>query len=510
MVHSAVQQPMEVYITYDDRLRPEADGEALGIKPATRSGSTCGPSGYPVFNVQRDFGGEDGKCTWPKEECAAFDPCGNKDRRPGPAGQRQRRGPQAAGRGRVVRARSRTSPGGTLIGIGGHLHPGGTPERDRPGPRRQGANGSTPAGRLLGPRRQDASRAARRPRGTSRCAVTGLPYWGVHVEPGDALRSNATYDTTIQSTYENMGIAVALLVPDDADGNAAGAGRRPVHGAGRPSEALRSGGLRAARPTLCPNGVLRDARPLRRERQLRRAARATLGRGRGRGRPTRSRSPTSSTRRATCRTIETTRHPDGEAGPNAAVHQRRRRGDLPHGHVVRVPVPRPDRDGVPARRRRRRAWAGRSTSTRPSSASACPRSAAAKNELDSGACRSPRRRATSPARSSPTSAASIRRCGAPSRSPIRSAGTQRKSRSGSPDDQVEEVVAGPVGGPAGRRAAVLERRVSSRRRRRRAAAIMDLPGPRGGALAAQVRDEPARSSCAPRRPWRSASGRSTR
>ena len=48
--------------------------------------------------------------------------------------------------------------------------------------------------------------------------MLGLPYWGVHVKPGDVLRSNATYDTTLQSTYENMGIVVGLLVPDNPDG----------------------------------------------------------------------------------------------------------------------------------------------------------------------------------------------------------------------------------------------------------------------------------------------------
>ena len=41
---------------------------------------------------------------------------------------------------------------------------------------------------------------------------------GDKVKPGDVLRSNATYDTTLQSTYENMGIVVGLLVPDGPDG----------------------------------------------------------------------------------------------------------------------------------------------------------------------------------------------------------------------------------------------------------------------------------------------------
>ena len=68
----------------------------------------------------------------------------------------------------------------------------------------------------------------------------------MRVKPGDTLRSNATYDTEIQSTYENMGIAVALLAPDTPDGKPTAPGstrsrrrrtaRRPASRAGsRPS-----------------------------------------------------------------------------------------------------------------------------------------------------------------------------------------------------------------------------------------------------------------------------------
>ena len=48
--------------------------------------------------------------------------------------------------------------------------------------------------------------------------VEGLPRWGVRVQPGDILRSNAVYDTRSLSSYEDMGIAVTLLAPDAADG----------------------------------------------------------------------------------------------------------------------------------------------------------------------------------------------------------------------------------------------------------------------------------------------------
>jgi plastocyanin len=79
----------------------------------------------------------------------------------------------------------------------------------------------------------------------------------VHVEPGDVLRSNATYDTTIQSTYENMGIAVALLAPDQPDGTPTAPGIDPFDPAVPfdPSPNCDSGGINATPPTLCDKGI---------------------------------------------------------------------------------------------------------------------------------------------------------------------------------------------------------------------------------------------------------------
>jgi plastocyanin len=86
--------------------------------------------------------------------------------------------------------------------------------------------------------------------------VNGLPYYGIHVEPGDKLRSNATYDTTLQSTYEDMGIVVSLLVPDKADGTPQAPGLNPFTAPVDETVDCVSGGLKAATPTLCPNGIL--------------------------------------------------------------------------------------------------------------------------------------------------------------------------------------------------------------------------------------------------------------
>ena len=76
MIHSAVAEPQVVYITYDVDFVPQAAAEELGMRPVYPVWLDVRPSGYPVFNVQRDYGGEDGNCSWPREECAAFDPWG--------------------------------------------------------------------------------------------------------------------------------------------------------------------------------------------------------------------------------------------------------------------------------------------------------------------------------------------------------------------------------------------------------------------------------------------------
>jgi hypothetical protein len=83
--------------------------------------------------------------------------------------------------------------------------------------------------------------------------VTGLPKWGVRVEPGDVLRSNATYDTAIASTYENMGIAIALLAPDE-NGDPTAPGLDPFTAPADTTDNCESGGLNAATPTLCDKG----------------------------------------------------------------------------------------------------------------------------------------------------------------------------------------------------------------------------------------------------------------
>jgi plastocyanin len=254
MVHSAVQKPMTVYITYDIDFVPQRRAEALGLKPAYPLWLDVRPSGYPVFNVQRDFGGRDGRCTWPEEKCAAFDPWGKEIVGQGQPGNGKGRDLELPAAGEPLGAIDEFT-GGTLIGIGGHLHPGGIQnEIDLV---RKGRAKRIYTGRAAYWKRKKKSEPGGPPTSWDfSMRVNGSPFWGVRVKPGDALRSNATYDTTIQSTYENMGIAVALLAPNTPDGKPTALGVDPFKAPHDRSRRCRSGGLQAKRPTLCDRGGL--------------------------------------------------------------------------------------------------------------------------------------------------------------------------------------------------------------------------------------------------------------
>ena len=333
MVHSAVSQPMETYITYEIDFVPKADAEELGIKPAYPVWLDVRPSGYPVFNVHRKYGGKDHECTWPKEKCADFDPFGKKFVGQGEPGNGKGEDFEFPKKGEEF-GRIEKFNGGTLIGIGGHLHPGGlTNDIDlvRPGGEEVTKTVREPftTTKQVAVRRsvclkRKGKRCVRKskPRvvrtcvkkkrtksGKSRCVkkrtllrtvettsyrekkvttreevtriytgrawywdrkdktkpggpptswdfsmeVMGLPYWGVRIKPGDKIRSNATYETKLAASYENMGIAVALFAPDTEDGKPTAPGVNPFQAERDNSMDCDSGGAPAG--TLCMRGL---------------------------------------------------------------------------------------------------------------------------------------------------------------------------------------------------------------------------------------------------------------
>jgi hypothetical protein len=253
MVHSAISQPQVAYITYDVDFIPKAKAQALHLKPAYPVWLDVRPSAYPVFNTQRGFG-SNGTCTWPKQECGAFDPWGKTIVGQGKPGNGIGTDLKLPSAGSTL-GRMKNFRGGTLIGIGGHLHPGGIQnEIDLV---RNGRSARIYTGQAQYWGWTDPSRPGGPPVSWDfSMPVTGLPYWGIHVRPGDVLRSNATYDARIESTYENMGIAVALLAPDGPGGKPTAPGLNPFTAPKDTSKTCVSGGLKAATPTLCDKGVV--------------------------------------------------------------------------------------------------------------------------------------------------------------------------------------------------------------------------------------------------------------
>lgn len=236
MVHSEVAQPQEVWITYDVDFVAEDDAKKIGIvnakpvwldvqhKPIAKGAPDTG--GNPVFNVQKGFGHYDHTydqrvCTWPKENCARFDVYGGVT-------------PQQGKPVRVPGADWKVTKdmAGTLVTMGGHLHPGGL--NDTVSIVRDGVekpihiseavywhrkySGLDP---ITGDYKARSGGRAGGAANTWDFSMTGTGAfldWKVKIKPGDILRLNATYDSQHASWYENMGIVMAWVAPKDPHG----------------------------------------------------------------------------------------------------------------------------------------------------------------------------------------------------------------------------------------------------------------------------------------------------
>jgi plastocyanin len=142
--------------------------------------------GYPVFDVLQGSGGADGQYTFPADEPTSPYGLGNP--------QNQFTMPFA----------------GTAVAAIGHLHPGGLFDElsvTRPGVgtkliNRTEATYYDPAG----PVSWDLSLTASKPQ------------WRVRLHAGDRIDIQSTYDSRFSSWYENMGIVLLFVAPDDLTG----------------------------------------------------------------------------------------------------------------------------------------------------------------------------------------------------------------------------------------------------------------------------------------------------
>ncbi|MFL5895281.1 MAG: hypothetical protein ACJ76Z_09215 [Thermoleophilaceae bacterium] len=201
MLHNLTPVAEHVYVVYDLDYVPAQQAEAQGIaaaKPLWLDVQSRTYPFYPVFNVQRGFGHFDPKfgrkvCTFPKERCAAFDPFGESQ----PA--------NGVGWDYTVPAEY----AGTLVALGGHLHPGGLEDQVslvRGGAERRIFNSDADYFDPAGPVSWDMA------------MTVAPPDWRVRVQPGDKLRLNAVYDSQAASWYEDMGIVMAWIAPGDQTG----------------------------------------------------------------------------------------------------------------------------------------------------------------------------------------------------------------------------------------------------------------------------------------------------
>ena len=221
MVHNQTAVPKVEYVTYDVDFIADSDPVASTITPvkpiwldvqknAISSGAP-NRSSYPVFNVQRGFGHVDPDtglhvCSWPAENCARFDSFGQATPQQG----KDLNGAVAGADWTVPQGLD-----GTIVGLGGHLHPGGV--RDEVSVVRNGVSKLVFKSEALPWSRTDPSQVGG-PRNTwdFSMTVTGAPLdWKLKIKRGDVIRLNAVYDNTDASWYENMGIVVAYVAPTD-------------------------------------------------------------------------------------------------------------------------------------------------------------------------------------------------------------------------------------------------------------------------------------------------------
>jgi hypothetical protein len=192
MIHNLTNQPKTVYITYDMWFVPVTSPLASTITPAHPIWMDVESHHiYPVFNVKKGSG-KDGKFTFP---LMAKNPYG----------------------GGLALNKFTVDHAGTLIGTAGHVHPGGLSDQldmIRPGvkPAKGTIPGDYPDSVRLFRSNADYFDPGHQPISWDVSMTATAADWRPQVQPGDVLAINTTYNSSLASWYEVMGIMVVWEV----------------------------------------------------------------------------------------------------------------------------------------------------------------------------------------------------------------------------------------------------------------------------------------------------------
>jgi hypothetical protein len=225
MIHNALTTPDVLYITYEiDYVAADSAAAStitpvkplwLDVQKKAIAEGAPETSSNPVFNVQRGYGHIDettGRrvCSWPDENCAQFDMYGGVTPQQGLPIDEQIEGADY---------RVPASMAGTIVGLGGHLHPGGLRDEVSLVRNVDGAPVEKPifTSDALYWDFEDPTKVGGPPHSWDMAmTVTGAPLgWKVKIAEVDIIRLNAVYDSDDASWYENMGIVVAYVATDD-------------------------------------------------------------------------------------------------------------------------------------------------------------------------------------------------------------------------------------------------------------------------------------------------------
>lgn len=240
MVHNATAVPRVVWVTYD--IDYVAASHAEAIQPETGRPLITNTKNIwldvgggrfhretqtypfnPVYNVQKGYGSRtdaQGRryCSFPDENCAAFNSLGNVSAQQGKDVSHEVKGKDWE----VPAGFLGPEKVGTLVVMGGHLHPGGLWDEVELVREIDGVEVAKPIhiSEAIYWDWKDGSKPGGLPTSWD-FSMTGVSKdigWKILIKEGDKLRLNAAYETDIASWYEDMGIVMTWVAPGDTSG----------------------------------------------------------------------------------------------------------------------------------------------------------------------------------------------------------------------------------------------------------------------------------------------------